>query len=69
MVIDAIGSSETGAQASNAGTKTGGVSTGDFRPVAGCVVVSAELDRVLQPPDGSMGWFAQCGRVPLGCRR
>ena len=66
MVIDAIGSSETGAQASNAGTKAGGVSTGDFRPVAGCTVVSAELDRVLAPPDDQVGWFAQSGRVPLG---
>jgi len=66
MVIDAIGSSETGAQASNAGTKAGGVSTGDFRPVAGCGVVSADLDRVLSPPDDSMGWFSQSGRVPLG---
>ena len=66
LVIDAIGSSETGAQASNAGTKAGGVSTGDFRPVGGCVVVSAEQDRVLAPPDDSVGWFAQRGRVPLG---
>ena len=66
MVIDAIGSSETGAQASNAGTKAGGVSTGDFRPVAGCTVVSAELDRVLAPGDDSIGWFAQSGHVPLG---
>jgi fatty-acyl-CoA synthase len=66
LVIDAIGSSETGAQASNAGTKAGGVSTGDFRPIAGCVVISAEQDRVLSPPDDSIGWFAQRGRVPLG---
>ncbi len=66
LIIDAIGSSETGAQASNAGTRAGGVSTGDFRPIPGCVVVSAELDRVLEPSDDSIGWFAQKGRVPLG---
>jgi fatty-acyl-CoA synthase len=66
LIIDAIGSSETGAQASNAGSKGGGVSTGDFKPVAGCGVVSAELDRVLAPSDDSLGWFAQSGRVPLG---
>jgi fatty-acyl-CoA synthase len=66
LIIDAIGSSETGAQASNAGTKAGGVTTGDFRPIPGCVVVSADLDRVLDASDASIGWFAQKGRVPLG---
>jgi fatty-acyl-CoA synthase len=66
LIIDAIGSSETGAQASNAGTRAGGVSTGNFRPIQGCGVVSAELDRVLPPTDDSMGWFSQQGRVPLG---
>jgi acyl-CoA synthetase (AMP-forming)/AMP-acid ligase II len=66
LIIDAIGSSETGAQGSNAGTRSGSVSTGDFRPVPGCVVVSADLDRVLAPEDDSLGWFAQKGRVPLG---
>jgi 3-oxocholest-4-en-26-oate---CoA ligase len=66
IIIDAIGSSETGAQASNAGTKAGGVSTGNFRPIAGCGVVSENLDRVLPPSDDAMGWFAQTGRVPLG---
>lgn len=65
-VIDAIGSSETGVQASNPSTKDTGVSTGDFKPGPGACVVSAELERRLEPGDEEMGWFAQQGRVPLG---
>jgi acyl-CoA synthetase (AMP-forming)/AMP-acid ligase II len=65
-VLDSIGSSETGMQASNPSNKQTGVSTGDFRPLAGAGVVSADLTRVLAPGDDEMGWFAQKGRVPLG---
>ncbi|HEX2484452.1 MAG TPA: acyl-CoA synthetase [Myxococcota bacterium] len=65
-VLDSIGSSETGAQASNPSNKSLGVSTGQFRPLAGAGVVSADLARVLAPGDGELGWFAQRGRVPLG---
>jgi acyl-CoA synthetase (AMP-forming)/AMP-acid ligase II len=65
-VLDSIGSSETGMQASNPSNKQTGVSTGDFRPLAGAGVVSADLSRVLAPGDDEMGWFAQKGRVPLG---
>ncbi len=65
-ILDAIGSSETGAQASNPSTKDGGVTTGSFRPGPGACVVSADLTRVLAPGDEDMGWFAQRGRVPLG---
>jgi acyl-CoA synthetase (AMP-forming)/AMP-acid ligase II len=65
-VIDGIGSSETGTQATNPSTKDSEVSTGDFTPGPGACVLSAELDRVLEPGDEEMGWFAQRGRVPLG---
>ena len=65
-VLDSIGSSETGMQASNPSNKQTGVSTGDFRPLAGAGVVSADLTRVLAPGDDEMGWFAQTGHVPLG---
>ncbi|MEN8159940.1 MAG: acyl-CoA synthetase [Myxococcota bacterium] len=65
-VIDSIGSSETGFQATNPSNKQTGVSTGDFKPMAGAGVVSADLTRVLEPGDEEMGWFAQKGRVPLG---
>ena len=65
-VMDSIGSSETGAQASNPSNKDSGVSTGDFKPMAGATVVSEDLARVLEPGDDELGWFAQFGRVPLG---
>jgi len=65
-ILDAIGSSETGAQASNPSNRDSGVSTGDFKPMAGAGVVSEDLTRVLQPGDEEIGWFSQQGRVPLG---
>jgi acyl-CoA synthetase (AMP-forming)/AMP-acid ligase II len=68
-VLDAIGSSETGAQATNPATKDSEVSTGDFQPGPGTGVVSADLTRVLEPGDEEMGWFAQRGHVPLGYYR
>ena len=65
-IMDAIGSSETGAQATNPSTKQSGVSTGAFRPGPGACVVSEDLSRRLEPGDEEVGWFAQTGRVPLG---
>jgi acyl-CoA synthetase (AMP-forming)/AMP-acid ligase II len=65
-VLDAIGSSETGAQAMNPSNKDSGVTTGDFKPSPGACVVSEDLTRLLEPGDEEMGWFAQTGRVPLG---
>ncbi|MCP3985674.1 MAG: acyl-CoA synthetase [bacterium] len=65
-IMDSIGSSETGAQATNPSNKDTGVSTGDFKPLAGAAVVSADLTGVLAPGDDEVGWFAQQGRVPLG---
>ncbi len=65
-ILDSIGSSETGAQASHPSHRDGGVSTGRFRPGPGACVVSEDLRRVLAPGDDELGWFAQRGRVPLG---
>ena len=66
IVMDSIGSSETGAQGSNPSSKAMGVSTGSFKPGPGSGVVSEDLTRVLGPGDSEMGWFSQQGRVPLG---
>ena len=65
-LIDAIGSSETGGQGTNASTKDSGVSTGSFQPGPSTGIVSDDMTRVLQPGDDEIGWFAQRGRVPLG---
>ncbi len=65
-VMDGIGSSETGAQASNPSNKDVGVSTGKFQPLPGACVVSEDLTRLLAPGADEMGWFSQQGHVPLG---
>ena len=66
MIFDGIGSSETGAQATNMSTKDTGATTGKFQPGPGACVLSEDLTRVLEPGSDEMGWFAQGGRVPLG---
>jgi len=65
-LIDGIGSSESGAQAQNISTKTTGGSTGVFRPGPECCVLSEDQTRVLDPGHEEVGWFAQCGHIPLG---
>jgi len=66
VVLDAVGSSETGSQAHHMSTRDGEVSTGTFRATPNNVVVSEDMTRVLAPGDPEMGWFARTGRVPLG---
>jgi fatty-acyl-CoA synthase len=66
MVLDAIGSSETGRQGNNF-TKRGSESTsGSFVPTSNTRILSSKLDRVLRPDEDEVGWLAQAGRVPLG---
>jgi fatty-acyl-CoA synthase len=66
IILDAVGSSETGSQAHHMSTRDGEVSTGTFRATPNNIVVSEDLTRVLPPGDPEMGWFARTGRVPLG---
>ena len=66
VIIDGVGSSETGAQGQNVSTAASGASTGTFRPAPACCILSKDLTRVLEPGHEEMGWFAQRGRVPLG---
>jgi acyl-CoA synthetase (AMP-forming)/AMP-acid ligase II len=65
LVTDSVGSSETGAQMSHVST-AGAVSTGRFQPGPGTVVVSEDLDKVVEPGHDGLGWLAQEGWVPLG---
>lgn len=66
MIMDGIGSSESGSQGANLSTKGDGASTGTFQPTPGNCVLDEDFGGVL--PDGSeeIGWFARAGRVPLG---
>ena len=65
IVLDAVGSSETGAQMGHTSVK-GAASTGEFTPGPGTVVVSEDLSSVLEPGHEGNGWLAQTGYVPLG---
>jgi acyl-CoA synthetase (AMP-forming)/AMP-acid ligase II len=65
-ILDALGSSESGAQAaqfSAAGTRA---TTGDFALMPGNVVLKEDLSAVLPAGSKEQGWIARCGSVPLG---
>jgi len=66
VIIDGVGSSETGSQGRNVSTAAGGASTGTFQPDPTCCILSDDITRVLEPGHEEIGWFSQCGRVPLG---
>jgi 3-oxocholest-4-en-26-oate---CoA ligase len=65
MVVDGVGSSETGAQMSHLST-TGAVSTGTFNAGPDTFVAAEDLGSLLPPGHDGMGWLAQRGYVPLG---
>lgn len=65
-IMDGLGSSETGQQASQVTGAGAPIVTGTFKPGTGMAVVSAELDHRLEPGHEGLGWLAQHGRVPLG---
>ncbi len=66
MILDAVGSSESGSQGQNVSTRESGASTGTFVPGPDTCVLSEDLTRRLEPGDSELGWFAKAGRVPLG---
>ena len=59
-IVDVLGSSEAGRQAMQQGVSS------SFTPDADSAVLAEELDRVLEPGDGGIGWLAVAGRVPRG---
>ena len=65
VVLDAVGSSETGAQMGHTSAK-GSASTGTFDPGPETSVVSADLSHELTAGSDETGWLAQRGHVPLG---
>jgi fatty-acyl-CoA synthase len=66
MIVDAVGSSESGSQGRHLSTAASGASTGTFLPTPGTVILDPEMQRVLDPGHDGDGWFAKRGRVPLG---
>ena len=65
FLTDAVGSSETGAQMNHMSSASD-TSSGRFNPGPGTVVVSEDLDKVLDAGHDGIGWLAQTGWVPLG---
>jgi 3-oxocholest-4-en-26-oate---CoA ligase len=65
MVVDGVGSSETGGQMTHLST-AGAVSTGMFNPGPDTFVAAEDFGSLLQPGHDGMGWLAQRGYVPLG---
>jgi acyl-CoA synthetase (AMP-forming)/AMP-acid ligase II len=65
IVVDGVGSSETGAQMHHMST-SGSVSTGTFNAGPDTFVAAEDLGSILEPGHDGMGWLAQRGYVPLG---
>jgi acyl-CoA synthetase (AMP-forming)/AMP-acid ligase II len=65
VIVDGVGSSETGAQMHHLSTP-GAVSTGTFNAGPDTFVAAEDLAAILQPGHDGMGWLAQRGYVPLG---
>jgi acyl-CoA synthetase (AMP-forming)/AMP-acid ligase II len=65
MIVDGLGSSEAGGQVSHV-SAGGTASTGTFELTPGNVLLSADLDRVLDPTEHETGWLAKTGRLALG---
>lgn len=65
VVVDGVGSSETGAQMHHMST-SGAVATGTFNAGPDTFVAAEDLSAILTPGHDGMGWLAQRGYVPLG---
>jgi 3-oxocholest-4-en-26-oate---CoA ligase len=65
VVVDGVGSSETGAQMHHM-SMSGAVSTGTFNAGRDTYVAAEDLTAILQPGHDGIGWLAQRGYVPLG---
>ena len=65
IVIDGVGSSETGAQMQHMST-SGAVSTGTFNAGPDAFVAAEDLATILPPGHDGIGWLAQRGYIPLG---
>jgi 3-oxocholest-4-en-26-oate---CoA ligase len=65
IVIDGVGSSETGAQMTHM-SAPGAVATGKFNAGPDTFVAAEDLNEILEPGHDGIGWLAQRGYVPLG---
>jgi acyl-CoA synthetase (AMP-forming)/AMP-acid ligase II len=65
-ILDGLGASETGQQATQISGAGAEATTGTFNPSPGMCIVDESLTHRLAPGDHELGWLAQEGHVPLG---
>jgi fatty-acyl-CoA synthase len=65
-ILDTLGSSESGAQATRLSSREEKATTGDFAIHPDSVVLREDLSGVLAPGADEAGWLARSGHVPLG---
>jgi fatty-acyl-CoA synthase len=65
-IVDAVGSSESGAQGRGRSSPTSQAPAGCFAPNPGSCVVDEHRQQVLSPGHDGIGWLATAGRIPLG---
>jgi len=65
-ILDVLGSSESGHQATQVSMPGERASSGEFELGAENVVLSEDLSRVLSEDSGETGWLARRGPAPLG---
>jgi fatty-acyl-CoA synthase len=65
-ILDVLGSSETGHQATQISTAGSKATTGDFALGAENVVLTEDLSGLVAKGSGELGWLARTGPVPLG---
>jgi fatty-acyl-CoA synthase len=68
-ILDALGSSESGAQAAQYTAAGGRATTGDFAAGPGNVVLRDDLSGPMAPGSTEVGWLAREGHIPLGYYR
>ncbi|MDX1648312.1 MAG: AMP-binding protein, partial [Myxococcota bacterium] len=65
-IVDVLGSSESGHQATQVLKSGQKASTGDFELEQANVVLREDLSGLVEPGSGETGWLARSGPVPLG---
>jgi len=68
-ILDALGSSESGQQASQISRSGGKTSSGDFDLVEDNVILREDFSALVPPGSEEQGWLARRGFVPLGYYR
>jgi acyl-CoA synthetase (AMP-forming)/AMP-acid ligase II len=65
-IVDTLGSSESGSQATQSTTRGTTATTGDFEISRDNAVLREDLSGFVEPGSGEQGWLARRGFVPLG---